>query len=624
MTTRSHECREQASATCTDQGLDRPSLAKATFWQWVWGTRTIDIPGLSIKRKLRWHRLGPLIRLTMLGAGSYAPVYAFQGLWKMALGQAAGFCLALLSEWMRVRRPLSHWSATLYMLSVMTALLCVPLFGTLGESYALWMFAVIPLVAGVIQGKRGIVRWGVVAWFLLLFFSFVAPHLGIEREYYAKPHERDALVFTCFGVYTLFAWVASNARAQQSEEHFKANVELIRQRSILDAAGQAKASFLASMSHEIRTPMNGILGMLECLRLQSIDEGDLELVDLAQRSGMRMLETLNGILDYSKIQAGKLELGHSQFAAQSLFSGLIHHFEPLAHEKGLKLVANLPETDAMLLGDRHRAHQLLAVFLDNAIRHTDHGSIRFNVLETEKAEPCGVRRREYRFRIGDDGDGLSLDRTQPLFLDETSLKDDHEMQGGVGFGFMLASRLAELMGGSVHIVSSDGAGTEFEVILGFEEVDCARASGLDAKQAWTGRVHARVLVVDDTPVNRKVAQMQLERFGCSVRLAEEGQEALEATSQEQFDLILMDLTMPNLSGAEVTAHLRQGSSTNLRTPIIAFTGHGSGPVLEEAMRAGMNGHLLKPVKSQDLIEVLRTYGTCVPNEEVPGPRAAGD
>jgi len=371
-------------------------------------------------------------------------------------------------------------------------------------------------------------------------------------------------------------------------------------RKAAEAASIAKEEFLSNISHEIRTPMSGILGMADALLRRPIAAEVREPVEVMQRSAEAVMSIVEEILDFSRISAVGVTLHATDFDLRRIVTEVVDLHRARATAKGLKIGAQVAVGfPRRIAGDPGRLRQVLANIVGNAVKFTDHGGVDITV----QSQPIGDIIYT-RLRIRDTGVGIPADRIEaifdPFFQVDAGLS---RRVGGTGLGLTICRRLVSAMGGTIEVESRLGAGTTFIVDLPLAPATTPTHDPALAAPAGPGAEaprKGRILVVDDDPVNLLVASTQLTDLGHTVDVAEGGLEALARLRVESYDLVFMDCQMPDLDGYETTRAIREMEAGRRRTPILALSADASVRVRDLCARAGMDGHISKPTRMEDL------------------------
>ncbi|MBR0657023.1 PAS-domain containing protein [Plastoroseomonas arctica] len=384
---------------------------------------------------------------------------------------------------------------------------------------------------------------------------------------------------------------------------------LREERDAAEAAGRAKASFLASMSHEIRTPMNGVLGMLEVLSRSDLRPDQARSVTVMRESAHSLLRIIDDVLDFSKIEAGRLEFEAVPFSLRGIIEGTVETLTPEASRRNLALFATIPDGAANIFeGDPTRVRQILFNLVGNALKFTERGFVRITAEIREEGPTALVA-----IAVEDSGVGMDAETIERLFQPFTQADSSTTRRfGGTGLGLSIVRRLAELMQGEVTLQSTPGRGSCFTVTLRLKPVQASllAAPGREAElMSETASGPGHLLVVDDHPTNLEVITAQLELLGVQAMAASDGQKALALWRKERFDTVLLDIHMPVMDGFELARSIRaEEQRLSLpRTTLIAVTANALKGEAERCYAAGMDGFLAKPVSIEGLSRVLRRF-----------------
>lgn len=383
--------------------------------------------------------------------------------------------------------------------------------------------------------------------------------------------------------------------------------ELWQAKEAAEAANIAKSDFLATMSHEIRTPLNAMLGNVDLLEGSPLSQQQLEYLKDCKSASQMLLQVINDVLDFSKIEAGKLELANETFSVTSMARQLVRMFSAGAKQKGLDLSISLADDlPEYICGDQQRLRQIISNLLGNAIKFTRQGTVSLEITSEQAPLAATPDKAVLHIEVRDTGIGIPCDKQDQIFDSFTQVESfKTRTTTGTGLGLPICRRLLALMGGSITVSSVAGEGSVFTVVLPVTQTT-AQAQASIQVPTFTQVLSRKILLADDDERGRSVAQNLLQRRGYKVTAVENGAELLETLQLDEFDIVLTDISMPDMEGTQVARIIRSGERVGIdrQIPIIAMTAHAFTDDRERFLASGIDGYVAKPINIAELFRQI--------------------
>jgi len=523
--------------------------------------------------------------------------------------------LPFLARWMRS----SFYPGVIFSLNLIGFIAFTAFYNGGIQAPALIWSPTVPLLAVLLVGPRtGMITAGLLVG-LLWFYRHLA-QIGYALPQTISQEKIEWIRFATSNSLIVFiallAWYYETSRRKalalaqaRLKETERLNQELRAANQKAEEASHAKSKFLAHINHELRTPLNGVIGVTSSLRQNSLTPSQEEQVETIHLCGENLLMLINGLLDLSKMEAGKFILEESVIELQQVIRDVTLLFKHPAEQKGLHFHSQVwQEEPIWIIGDPTRLRQVLINLLGNAVKFTEQGEVALRVRLLKE----DIESYQLEMEISDTGIGIAPKVLKELF--KPFVQADHSITreyGGSGLGLSICQELVGMMNGKIQVKSEMGKGSQFQLLFRFLKTDPPDFDDQEPsfrkkveRPKDDGREPASILVVEDNLVNQKVASLHLKTMGYQVYFAHNGREAVELCKTKRFDVILMDCEMPEMDGYTATQEIRSMEGNQQHTPIIALSAHTLESEVNRAYAAGMDAHLSKPFRAKELQAVL--------------------
>ncbi|MEO8173231.1 MAG: ATP-binding protein, partial [Sediminibacterium sp.] len=406
-------------------------------------------------------------------------------------------------------------------------------------------------------------------------------------------------------VFAVIIWGMAWSINRTDEKRKDAEIAMSIAKLDAEDAKKIQEQFLANMSHEIRTPINGVMGMVQLMESTELTGEQKEFMGMINQSASHLLVIVNDILDLTKIKAGKITIENIQYSLRDTVGSLIKIFSIAATQRKIGMNCTIsPEIPGSLLGDPVRLTQILSNLINNALKFTSKGEVNLSVTVLEDNEETVT----LRFIVQDTGIGIPEDKLEAIFESFTQASTDTTRKyGGTGLGLTITRQLIELQGGRIRVASKPGQGSSFTFYLPFQKSPKRPEAIIAPVNIPAGMDQLRILLADDNLFNQKIASKLLEKQGAIVDIVSNGNEVLDRLSEKRYDVVLMDINMPEMDGFEATETIRKHKSAYQSIPIIAVSASALESEKIKCMEMGMSGFLSKPFMSEELFAKIKEH-----------------